>query len=314
MQYYSAGGKKLAGKSKSYMAEFTSSPDSRLKSETSYLDFINRIKSMKNDSNNYRIGINKLRNKHSLKPFLDSDEFEEIVNESTLEGEELYKYLIEYGTTLIIYTIQHKHPISQIINKIIPKQTVLKASKPPKVIQELSTEIIYDKDEIVFAMSKKYNTDSASFFLFIYNIYRHRNKRSTSSSEILSTVLSELDKQGSTSTITRLKQISLIVHLFYTNGIKLEIKHLTIKTIKQIYDCISKIDKGSIFIHLKSNGVEKNISKAIALKMLIERIHLVRETMLKPRKLNSLSNNFSKMYNSMITDQLTQLQKTLTIN
>lgn len=314
MQYYSGGGKKLAGKSKSYMAEFTSNPDSRLKSETSYADFINRLKSLKNDLNNYRIGINKIRNEYHLKPFLDSDEFEEIVNDSLLEGEELYKYLIEYGTTLTIYTIKHKRPISKTINKTIPKQTVQKASKLPKIIPELSTEIIYDKDEIVFAMYKKYNTDSIDFFLFVYNFYRYRDKGSINSSEILATVLSELDKQSSISTKTRLKRINLMVHLFYTNCIKLEIKHLNIKTINQIYDFIYKIDKGSSFLHLKSNGVEKNISKAIAFKMLSEKIHLVRETILKPRKLNSLSDNFSKMYNSMMKDQLTQLQDILIIN
>lgn len=97
MQYYS-GDWKLGYKSKSNMAEFSSNPDNRLKHEVSYETHNKRIKEECDKHREYRVSINKERQKIGLTDFFDNqDSFDNIIAESELEDSDLKYYLIYYG-------------------------------------------------------------------------------------------------------------------------------------------------------------------------------------------------------------------------
>lgn len=89
-------------KSKSHMAEFSPNPDGRNKRDTSYKKYKRRINNQENIKMKNRISINKLRNNHKLPPFLEANEYEEIVEESELSGQDLVDFLIQYDLDLTI--------------------------------------------------------------------------------------------------------------------------------------------------------------------------------------------------------------------
>ena len=96
MQFYS-GDWKLGIKSKSHMAEFASNPDSRLKKDVSYNEYLSRKKYEDDLKNKDRILINKKRKELGFKTFFDNQEkFEEIIDDTELIDEELINFLINY--------------------------------------------------------------------------------------------------------------------------------------------------------------------------------------------------------------------------
>lgn len=78
------------------MAEFSSNPDSRNKLETNFSEYLKRVKDAKANIEYLRISINRERNKTKLKPFLDNEEFEELIEDIELSNEALVRYLISY--------------------------------------------------------------------------------------------------------------------------------------------------------------------------------------------------------------------------
>jgi len=97
MQIYAAGGKRLGERSKSYMAEFSTNPDERLKSEVSYSDHQKRLKVEADERAAYRIEVNKLRYKNNLETFKNQDKFEELIDDCGLQDDELFEFLINYA-------------------------------------------------------------------------------------------------------------------------------------------------------------------------------------------------------------------------
>lgn len=95
MQYYS-GDWKLGIKSKSNMAEFSSNPDERLKSEISYAEHQKRQKNENDHRMKNRIEVNKKRYENNLDTFTNQNEFEELIDSCNLEGHELFEFLIKY--------------------------------------------------------------------------------------------------------------------------------------------------------------------------------------------------------------------------
>lgn len=94
MQYYS-GDWKFGGKSKSNMAEFSSNPDSRNKTDVSFAEYQRRLKEAQYSQEEYRININKIRYAHNLLPYKTQEELEEVIEDSELDDEEeLWSYLI----------------------------------------------------------------------------------------------------------------------------------------------------------------------------------------------------------------------------
>lgn len=98
MQIYSVSGKRLGERSKSHMAEFSSNPDERLKSEISYLEHKKRKKYNEDKKNEYRIKVNQERDKKNLYTFMDQDEFEELIDNCDFKDEQkLFEYLTTYN-------------------------------------------------------------------------------------------------------------------------------------------------------------------------------------------------------------------------
>lgn len=99
MQIYSHSGKRLGERSKSYMAEFSSNPDERLKSEVSYSEHKKREKHNDDKRNEYRIKVNQERDKNNLYTFKNQDEFEELIDNCNIEDDQkLFKYLTTYNS------------------------------------------------------------------------------------------------------------------------------------------------------------------------------------------------------------------------
>lgn len=87
-------------KSKSHMAEFSSNPDGRNKRDSSFNEYKKRLNIEEDIRMKNRISVNKLRDKQGLDPFLNQNEYEEIVEESELEGQNLVDFLIQYNLDL----------------------------------------------------------------------------------------------------------------------------------------------------------------------------------------------------------------------
>ena len=93
MQIYSNSGKRLGERSKSNMAEFSSNPDERLKSEVSYAEHKKREKIESNIRSAYRIEVNRERKMNNLDTFIDQEEFEELIDDCSLKDADLFEYL-----------------------------------------------------------------------------------------------------------------------------------------------------------------------------------------------------------------------------
>ncbi len=89
-------------KSKSHMAEFSPNPDGRNKRDTSIKEYNKRLMMAENSKMENKVTVNRLRNKKKLAPFLDQKEYEEIVEESELEGQNLFDFLITYNKNISV--------------------------------------------------------------------------------------------------------------------------------------------------------------------------------------------------------------------
>ena len=87
-------------KSKSHMAEFSPNPDGRNKRDTSFKEYKKRLNIEEDIRMKNRISINRLRNNQNLAPFLEQSKYEEIGEESELEGQDLVDFLIQYNLDL----------------------------------------------------------------------------------------------------------------------------------------------------------------------------------------------------------------------
>jgi len=151
-------------KSKSHMAEFSPNPDGRNKRDTSINEYKNRLMITENSKMENRISVNKLRDKNTLAPFLEQNVYEEIVEESELEGQDLFNFLIGYDMDIsleenmkIFKPSNEKNDIYKIIIKnnksYIKLRTLSNILKIDLNILLKTFENIYDKNKQYFLLS-----------------------------------------------------------------------------------------------------------------------------------------------------------------
>ena len=134
-------------KSKSHMAEFSPNPDGRNKRDTSFKEYNKRLMMAENLKMTNRISVNKLRDEKKLPPFLNQNEYDEIVEESELEGQNLFNLLINYNMkNTLDENIKNSNKYEE-KKSILPK-IIIKEDRVYVNLDELSTYLCIDIDKL----------------------------------------------------------------------------------------------------------------------------------------------------------------------
>jgi len=160
-------------KSKSHMAEFSPNPDGRNKRDTSIKEYNKRLMMAENSKMTNRVSVNKLRDEKGLAPFLEQNKYEEIVEESELEGQNLFNFLIGYKIDISLE--ENLNLFDEIIEKNDFPEIISRQDMPYVRIEELSRYLNIDMKKLL-SIFKKFNrtffNDSLpkkSDHYFIYN-------------------------------------------------------------------------------------------------------------------------------------------------